>query len=1179
MKTKHILTALALPVMFAACTADDIVSVNNGLQQAERAKLSKDFVLNVSNGVESRYVVESDGAGLKFNFEEGDLIGANLIDVYDPSNYRGEWDAEDPKTWGLIESINPAQPFKNVGGDAWKSDNELGIGNYLFNYPFNKADNGRAAAKFELPVVQQYDSKNPNAFIEDYNKAVGTVVLYEGQTSADVALKNLYTYPQFVINFDNGVDVNKVTKVVLKSSTAKFHVKGGINNAAVVANFEGAEALEKDFEGTKDELKEALKEYWAELQTADFVRAHNENDKYATSELSEYIIVEMDEAVKADNNNNKNVSVRVMMPSVESFRASDIVMYVVTDNGTYSVGLNAYSSKLDLKDPTSDATDKALWRSKANTLKTVNLTVTDKSTAMGNIVTTAADWNKLVAAYGNDSKPVEVAILSEKFALTSALNMPKKATFKINTDVAVEGNVALSNLEVKNTAGDATVIVKEGATLTTSQTFAANNIEVEEGANLVFAAAYDTDEELVAYNAVSTVDNHGTVTVPAGVIAQFELTNAKDAVVNVGAASRAAEVAVAYLNGSNDGEINNYGEIRIAANKTFTNNDPSTDAGYEVDKKTQEFTEFPTVNNEGEFLVEGTSASAKGTFANDGLFVNNGTLAGATKFGQITNAGTIESKLNAITYVKSSTGKVVVYEAAPADFDVEGGEIEFTPATSPVDLKASPVTHLIVEKTMVISSTYLNNNGTKDDATDDYLEALPKMTVINDATISFTKDNKDADNNDLAEVTELIVKEGVKATLGGNITVGTLNIEETAKVSIPAEKKLSVLESYTNEGTIYVNGVLSCALISYNDGDFGTLVEAEGSDIYSKEDKDAADNTQNQQTAAALATAQKNALRTLVDAYLMYSDDLTANTTWSQVTVNQIKVTNWDGADNYWGVTVVADFVSTWDAITNLPAADKIGNLSGDALEAKIEGLFDKYSALIYTAKNGNTAASGALVDAQAASLSGIKAAISKALEGNAWVGENVFVKSLQNQKESAIKSAEGVVMYDAFKTAFEGLTYAKMGNTAWMTIKDIKAAVDNTETTPNEAYPNNIYSYIPEYSYVETYQGAAVYSAVELWISLSQEYAGELKNGAYDFDPAKVVAANMVKFFNEANMAKQTNGKFATDKLFKNATSTITDSYIETVSEWSYNNGQIAKLANEFAEEYGINTNITPAK
>ena len=1184
MKTKHILTALALPVMFAACTADDIVSVNNGLQQAERAKLSKDFVLNVNNGVESRYAVVPEGAGLKFNFEEGDLIGANLIDVYDPSNYRGEeWDAEDPKTWGLIESINPAQPFKNVGDDMWKSDNELGIGNYLFNYPFNKADNGRAAAKFELPIVQQYDSKNPNAFIEDNNKAVGTVVLYEGQTEAEVSLKNLYTYPKFVINFDNGVAVTKVTKIVLKDETNKFHFKGGIDNAAVVANFEGAEALKKDFEGTEEEMKEAVAEYWAAKQTANFVRAYNENDKYAASEKSDFIIIEMDEALKADNNNNKSVSVRAMMPSVESFATSTIKMYIVTDNGTFSVALNSNSDRLDLKNPESVATERALWRSKANTLKTINLTVAHKDNGMGNIVTTAADWNKLVAEYGDEVKDVPVSILSEKFALTSALKMPKKATFQINTNIAVEGNVTLSNVEVNNTADEATVIVKKDATLTTSKTFKADIVEVEEGGNLVFAAEINEEtEEVVKYVGVEEVENEGTVTVPAGVIAQFELANAKDAVVNVGAASRAAEVAVAYLSGSNDGEINNYGEVRVAANKTFTNNYPAETAGYEIDKEADDYIEFPTVNNEGEFLVEGKSASAKGTFTNKGLFVNEGTLAGATKFGVIKNLGAyakIDSKLNAITYVKESTGTVVVYTAAPEDFAVEGGVIEYTPAASPVDLTKSPVTHLIVDKTMVVSSTFVNDNDTPA-TTDDELVALAKMTVINDATITFTKDNKDADNNDLAEVTELIVKEGVKATLGGNITVGTLNVEETAKVSIPAEKKLSVLESYTNDGAIYVNGVLSCTLISYEAEEFGTLVEAEGSEIYSADEKAEDDAEENATTAATLAANKKAQLRTLVDAYLANSSVINADTKWEDITVANLAQAYWDVADDNWDLTVVADFVAAWNSISGIATTDKIdATLEGVALRNRINALINSHAGLIYTAKNGDTPASGALVDARTAAKTNIGAAISKALNGNAWVGENVFIKSLPNQSAKSIKSAAGVVMYDAFMTAFEGLTYANMGNTAWMTIKDLKAATDNANTADvNEAYPNNIYGYIPADSYIKTYETSDEYKAVKLWISLSQEYAGELKSGAYDFNVTAVDAKDMVKFFNEAYMAKQTGGKFANNKLFKDATTTITEAYVGTVSGWTFNNNQIVALANLFATEFGLTGTITPA-
>ena len=78
MKTKHILTALALPAMLAACTAEDIVSESSSVQM-DRAKLSENFVLKVGvDGVESRY--DANGGAPKF--ETGDKIGAALIDQY-----------------------------------------------------------------------------------------------------------------------------------------------------------------------------------------------------------------------------------------------------------------------------------------------------------------------------------------------------------------------------------------------------------------------------------------------------------------------------------------------------------------------------------------------------------------------------------------------------------------------------------------------------------------------------------------------------------------------------------------------------------------------------------------------------------------------------------------------------------------------------------------------------------------------------------------------------------------------------------------------------------------------------------------------------------------------------------------------------------------------------------------
>ena len=81
MRTKHILTAMVLPALFAACTADDFETVNVA-GDSQRPMLSG-VTLTTVDGADTRYAVEEGAAGLKFNYENGDQIGAAIIDQLD----------------------------------------------------------------------------------------------------------------------------------------------------------------------------------------------------------------------------------------------------------------------------------------------------------------------------------------------------------------------------------------------------------------------------------------------------------------------------------------------------------------------------------------------------------------------------------------------------------------------------------------------------------------------------------------------------------------------------------------------------------------------------------------------------------------------------------------------------------------------------------------------------------------------------------------------------------------------------------------------------------------------------------------------------------------------------------------------------------------------------------------
>ena len=764
MKTKHILTALALPTMFAACTADDIVSENNALQQAERAKLSKDFVLNTNSGVESRYAVEGS-TSLDFTFEEGDLIGANLIDAFAPGQgyTLANWDKEDPATWEIVKTVAPALPFENVGGDQWKSAGELGVGNYLFTNPYNPEDKNRSAAKYELPIIVQYDSKNPNAHIEAYNKAVAATVLREGDKEASIALKNMFTYPKVRINFNKELDVTKVTKIVLMKKYAEingvkneFIYKGALNHGRIVELF-NPKTLEAAQKADK-KLTEA--DFWAQWQTTEFIVDGDEISTYgyyADIKTTPYFIYEMNEKVVSNS-----IEVRFMLPSIEDFtevdEAEEIMMYIFTDKGAYEMDFtNQYSYKFS--STTLVAKKKtAFARNMSNTLNTepvaneadIDILMTE------NVVSTAADWNNLVEKYGDlkkysaeykkeqewstataatcDAAELAVRIIGD-FVLTSDLKMPEVAEFVIKNDVAVAGDVTLKNIKVDG----GKLIVKKGATLTADATLDAPTVDVMAGANLVFTAVYDEEDKLAAYEGIDNVYNHGTVTVPAGVIAQFNLKNAKDAVVNVGAESRSAEVAVANLAGANYGIINNNGIINVTA--AFYNYQPMTSvkvgevefAGYEFDEEKKEWNGVPTINNHGTFNAKKATTNY-GLFVNHNVltsnFISNASFANATAENQAHEyKGTLDIKAGAETYIDDNTGAVIILaELKPAKgltiykarkneqyTNAVRGTVKYTLTEKPaaaLSLKESPVNYLIANCDVEISETFTYTTGT-----------------------------------------------------------------------------------------------------------------------------------------------------------------------------------------------------------------------------------------------------------------------------------------------------------------------------------------------------------------------------------------------------------------------------------------------------------------------------------
>ena len=152
MKTKHLLTALALPAIFAACTADDIVTEN--ANQAQRVALNENFKMNFG-GVESRLSAGEPGAAISYGFETGDMVGSAIIDQYVP----GANKTLDQK-YQVVEWASTNQPW-TFDGSEWTINHTMVEGKYLFYYPYNENNNSRGPVQYSLPVMQDLQLQEP----------------------------------------------------------------------------------------------------------------------------------------------------------------------------------------------------------------------------------------------------------------------------------------------------------------------------------------------------------------------------------------------------------------------------------------------------------------------------------------------------------------------------------------------------------------------------------------------------------------------------------------------------------------------------------------------------------------------------------------------------------------------------------------------------------------------------------------------------------------------------------------------------------------------------------------------------------------------------------------------------------------------------------------------------------
>ena len=1140
MRTRHILTALALPALFAACTADEFESVsqNNGLQ--ERAKLSKDFTL-MTGMPETRYAAEG-GSGISFKFEQGDRIGAAIIDEYD-YNYPDE-----PDKFDVIYSLAGNNPFEYQGGDAWKSNTELGIGHYMFVFPYNTKDNGRGAVAYELPVIQKmYTDENGeqilNAAIEKGNKAVATTVLYEDDLTADVSLKNLFTYPKLTINFDNGEKVTTVSQIVLETNDGvdPFIVKGGFNHKVVNEMFnpgDNASTILSDKYYNDDDGKVTTPYvHWDEVGTYDFlIKEENtgwdEAKYYITApeneRTSKYIIVKFPKNTKVklqSNTNNKYVEARIMMPSIDDLTVltDEYTLYVYTDNGVYHTNLNedAFSFS-DTTDDTKIAN--ALRRNQSNGLTLKALNAGDKGQDAGTIVTSLEDWNAMVARYGKTKQDQDIIVVGDGFAFNEKAEWPTECVFNINSNVTVEGKVEMSNVNVTGT-----VNVKEKAVLTVNNTLAATEILNEGTVEIV--AECDKDNEKEDYAGIRLIENKGTLNVAEKANAVFALTNKKGATMtNNGTAEVSNEAGLTEA--GNFGTITNNGILR-------TNN--FTNQTIELNNAQDQIVNVPTITNAKNARILAVS----GVLTNYAKLVNEGTLTCRNERGEIVNAEDnvsydakadletypiLDSKKDAITYITENEvgATIVVYSDDPSNLTIgtTGGVVEFD---APADTKSVGV------KDSYVNRIIANNDLTLTDGT------LNTLVIANDVELTVNKD---------AKINNLDIQAG-ELVLASDVTVAkSLNVEKNAQMTVPEGTTFVLSESdYTNEGRILVGGTFKAEKVQRDDSN----VEDNGSQ-----------NAQIiwQQSSADMAkAAYVTALDRMVQAWILKN----STKAWSDV--------NAYGSDSWLTnnkATELADKAS-WVALSDAAyEAYKAWAEVDKEIEpyGKKNGWFNQEFK-----KDANGLVAAAIKVYTDYGTNNQAAAIKAAYPDNSWVTTTVYTNAVgATAKLSQITDGSNGGIDAAFLTEIKAITETSIKVSAtegkadlnaannkaiWLTLQGLKDAKDVDA------------AWLPTGSYINVYETSTEYIVMDALKNKTQNFGtwfngdGNNDHGYKGADGANLKTIAGIQKAMAAIKDIYDGNKNVEDYSY--VKSEITKSglydYVDDVLDWEYNNDQIAKL------------------
>ena len=653
MRTKHLLTAMVLPTLFAACTNEELDVVNNVESLGGRAVV-ENVKFNLSESASSRLVY--DVADAEYVWQAGDQVGACLMDVITDEYWNTAADWED--RFELVDYIQTNYKFTRNADGEWGTEAKMCEGNYFLAFPYDANQGIRAAYSFSC-ADQTLEGTSRSALGKAFaknNSFVGYLPVERGANeSVATSMTPVFEATGFTLK-NTGTDSYTIEKIVLSGKkVSSFAVVNPTNN-----NYTLGAANKKMLEYTTgDRIDVAIK-------SGNRVNRQGSINLIVMSGTSEALVEGQDDAyleIHTDKGLIRGIDLAKKYTSANGELGDDETVNVLTDKALTALG------KADKVNITFDDTSLDIPNE-------MDIYSTDELYRL-------IKWNaavKDVDVIANLKASVDLTAEMYDILKNSGKYGKDKSTLTINGsnlyEVTVKADVPADAMDLVS-FNQADVNIEGVQTITKPVTV---------GVDVYADATFN-----VAANVTNTIKNNGTVNVKATATIN-ELINKGAVVVDANLSTELYNLGSLTINatlsakGQNYGTLNNYGTLEAMSGVALKN--MNKDLYYDNIKYTN-----PLINNYGKILdVENNNLiimmnkEARINEADGRGEIDNTVQSDYIKTENVKNTVFVKvsdlavTKLHEIVLNADAT-KVYLSGTLTIDPEIEGGEIKVTQVT------------------------------------------------------------------------------------------------------------------------------------------------------------------------------------------------------------------------------------------------------------------------------------------------------------------------------------------------------------------------------------------------------------------------------------------------------------------------------------------------------------------